>query len=203
MEKYPIDGIKLFKNYHKMFQINDILVSDELYESKFLCDLNSCKGACCVEGDSGAPLEEEECFKLDEIFDKVKPYMRTEGIEAVEKHGTFEIDKDEDLVTPLVNNRECAYVYFSKDGGTRCAIETAYNDGRIDWKKPISCELFPVRVSEYPTFTAVNVQLLDICKCACDFGNTFEMPVYKFLKEPLIKRFGQEWYQKMEDFLET
>ena len=97
MGKCQTDGIKPFRNYHKMFEINDILVSDELYESKFLCDLNSCKGACCVEGDSGAPLEEEECFKLDEIFDKVRPYMRPEGIEVVEKQGTFEIDQDDDL----------------------------------------------------------------------------------------------------------
>jgi hypothetical protein len=182
-----------------MFEINNILVSDDLYESKFLCDLNSCKGACCIEGDSGAPLEEEECLKLDEIFEKVKPYMRPEGIKAIELEGTFQIDQDEDLVTPLINDRECAYVYFAEDGGTRCAIEAAYNDGHINWKKPISCELFPVRITEYPTFTAVNVQLLDICKCACSLGKVFEIPVYKFLKEPLIKRFGEKWYKKMEE----
>ena len=199
MEKYQIDGIKPFKNYHRVFEINNILISDDLYERKFLCDLNSCKGACCIEGDSGAPLEEEECYKLDEIFDKVKPYMRPEGIRAVEEQGTFAIDIDQDLVTPLVNNRECAYVYFAEDGGTRCAIEAAYKKGKIDWKKPISCELFPVRINEYPTFTAINVQLLDICQCACSLGKAFEMPVYKFLKEPLIKRFGKEWYQKMEE----
>ena len=199
MGKCQIDGIKLFKSYLNMFEINNILVSDEIYESKFLCDLNSCKGACCIEGDSGAPLDEDECLKLDEIFEKIKPYMRPEGIKAIELEGTFQIDQDDDLVTPLINNRECAYVYFAEDGGTRCAIEAAYNDGNINWKKPISCELFPVRVTEYSTFTAVNVQLLDICQCACSLGKTFEMPVYKFLKEPLVKRFGKSWYKKMEE----
>lgn len=198
MEKYQIDGIKPFKNYHRMFEINNILISDDLYERKFLCDLNSCKGACCVEGDSGAPLEEEECNTLDDIFDKVKPYMRPEGIKAVEEQGAFVVDTDEDLVTPLVNNRECAYVYFAEDGGTRCAIEAAYEKGEIDWKKPISCELFPVRINEYPTFTAVNVQFLEICESACSLGKAFEVPVYKFLKDPLIKRFGKEWYEEME-----
>ncbi|MBI35383.1 MAG: hypothetical protein CMP67_08475 [Flavobacteriales bacterium] len=181
-----------------MFEIHDILISDDLYERKFLCDLNSCKGACCVEGDSGAPLEEEECSKLEEIFSDVRPYMRPEGIKAVQEQGVFVVDSDNDLVTPLVNNRECAYVYFAKDGGTRCAIESAYKEGKIDWKKPISCELFPVRVTEYPTFTAVNVQFLDICESACSLGKALEIPVYKFLKDPLIKRFGKEWYTEME-----
>ena len=181
-----------------MFEINNILISDDLYERKFLCDLNSCKGACCVEGDSGAPLEEEECNTLDDIFDKVKPYMRPEGIKAVEEQGAFVVDTDEDLVTPLVNNRECVYVFFAEDGGTRCAIVAAYEKGEIDWKKPISCELFPVRINEYPTFTAVNVQFLEICESACSLGKAFEVPVYKFLKDPLIKRFGKEWYEEME-----
>ena len=178
--------------------IKDTLISDDLYERKFVCDLNSCKGACCIEGDSGAPLDEEECSILDDIYDEVKPYMRPEGISEVEKNGTYVMDIDGDLVTPLVNNRECAYVYFAEDGGTRCAIEAAHKDGKVDWKKPISCELFPVRIKEYPTFTAVNVQFLDICKCACSLGEELSIPVYKFLKEPLIKKFGPEWYEQME-----
>ena len=144
-------------------------------------------------------MQDEECLKLDEIYEKVKPYMRPEGIKAIEQQGTSRIDQDQDLVTPLVDHRECAYVFFADDGGTRCAIEAAYNDGHIDWKKPISCELFPVRINEYPTFTAVNVQFLDICQCACSLGQAFEIPVYKFLKEPLIKRFGEKWYEKIEE----
>lgn len=178
--------------------IKDTLISDDLYERKFVCDLSACKGACCIEGDSGAPLEEEECSKLDDVYDQVKPYMRPEGIAEIEKNGTYVMDVDGDLVTPLVNNRECAYVFFGEDGGTRCAIEAAHRDGKIDWKKPISCELFPVRIKEYPTFTAVNVQFLDICSCACDLGKKLEIPVYKFLKEPLIKKFGPDWYEQME-----
>ena len=178
--------------------IKDTLISDDLYERHFVCDLNACKGACCIEGDSGAPLDEEECAILDDIYDEVKPYMRPEGIAEIEKNGTYSMDIDGDLVTPLVNNKECAYVYFAEDGGTRCAIETAHKDGKIDWKKPLSCELFPVRIKEYPTFTAVNVQFLDICRCACSLGKSLEIPVYKFLKEPLIKRFGAEWFEQMD-----
>ena len=105
-----------------MQEIKDTLISDDLYERKFVCDLNSCKGACCIEGDSGAPLDEEECSKLDDVYEHVKPYMRPEGIAEIEKNGTYIMDIDCDLVTPLVNNRECAYVYFAEDGGTRCAI---------------------------------------------------------------------------------
>ena len=178
--------------------IKDTLISDDLYESKFVCDLSSCKGACCVEGDSGAPLDEEECSILDDIYGEVKPYMSSEGISEIENQGTFVMDVDGDLVTPLVNNRECAYVYFTDDGGTRCSIESAYNDGKISWKKPISCELFPVRIKEYPTFTAVNVQFLDICNCACSLGKELQIPVYKFLKAPLKKRFGTEWYEQID-----
>lgn len=181
-----------------MQEVKDTLISDDLYERQFVCDLASCKGACCVEGDSGAPLSEEECSILDDVYDEVKPYMRAEGIAEVEKNGTFVMDIDGDLVTPLVNNRECAYVFFAEDGGTRCAIEAAYRDNKIQWKKPISCELFPVRIKEYESFTAVNVQFLDICSCACEMGEKLQVPVYKFLKDPLIKRFGADWYAEME-----
>lgn len=181
-----------------MQEIKDTLISDDLYEQKFVCDLSACKGACCVDGDSGAPLNEQECTILDDIYDEVKPYMRAEGIAEVEKNGTFVMDIDGDLVTPLVNNKQCAYVFYAEDGGTRCSIEAAHSEGKVEWKKPISCELFPVRVKEYDSFTAVNVQLLDICTCACDLGKKLEIPVYKFLKIPLTKRFGEEWYAQME-----
>lgn len=181
-----------------MHEIKETLISDDIFDKKFVCDLSACKGACCVEGDSGAPLTEEECSTLDDIYEQVKPYMREEGIKRVEEEGTYVMDSDGDLVTPLVNDRECAYVFFDEQGITKCGIEQAYNDGKTNYQKPISCHLFPVRLKEYPTFTAVNVQLLEICSCACDLGSSLKVPVYKFLKEPLIRKFGEDWYGELE-----
>ena len=181
-----------------MIEIKDTLISDDIFDKKFVCDLSSCKGACCVDGDSGAPLSEEECSILDDIYEDVKPYMRPEGIARVEEEGTYVIDSDGDLVTPLVNEKECAYVFFDEKGITKCAIEKAHLEGKTDYRKPISCYLFPVRLKEYPTFTAVNVQILDICSCACVLGEELKVPVYKFLKDPLEKRFGAKWYQELE-----
>lgn len=181
-----------------MHEIKDTLISDDIFDVKFVCDLASCKGACCIEGDSGAPLSEQECSTLDEIYEEVKPYMTPEGITRIEEEGTYVVDTDGDLVTPLVNNRACAYVYYDEQGGTRCAIEKAHLDGKTDYKKPISCALFPVRLKEYPSFTAVNVQIIDICACACTLGSELKVPVYKFLKEPLIRRFGEDWYTQLE-----
>lgn len=181
-----------------MHEIKDTLISDDIFDKKFVCDLASCKGACCIDGDSGAPLSEEECSILDDIYDDVKPYMLPGGIARVEEEGTYVMDSDGDLVTPLVNDKACAYVFYDEAGITKCAIEKANLEGKIDFRKPISCHLFPVRLKEYPTFTAVNVQLLEICKCACDLGTELKVPVYKFLKEPLIKRFGNAWYEELE-----
>lgn len=190
--------ISYFCKKNNMHEIKETLISDDIFDKKFVCDLSACKGACCVEGDSGAPLTEEECSILDDIYDEVKTYMRAEGIQRVEEEGTFVMDSDGDLVTPLVNNQECAYVFFDEKGITKCGIEQAFNDGKIDYKKPISCHLFPVRLKEYPTFTAVNVQLLEICSCACDLGSELKVPVYKFLKEPLVRKFGEDWYAELE-----
>lgn len=190
--------IRYFCKKINMHEIKETLISDDIFDKKFVCDLSACKGACCVEGDSGAPLTEEECSILDDIYDEVKTYMRAEGIQRVEEEGTFVMDSDGDLVTPLVNNQECAYVFFDEKGITKCGIEQAFNDGKIDYKKPISCHLFPVRLKEYPTFTAVNVQLLEICSCACDLGSELKVPVYKFLKEPLVRKFGEDWYAELE-----
>src|SRR5688572_20458776 len=120
-----------------MIIIEDILVSDDVLQKKFVCDLNACKGACCVEGDSGAPLEDEETGILDDIYEEVKPYLRKEGIAAIEKQGKYLIDSDGDMVTPLVNKKECAYAIFEK-GTALCGIEKAYLDGKISFKKPIS-----------------------------------------------------------------
>ena len=180
-----------------MIQIDDKIISFDVFEKKFVCDLSTCKGACCVEGDAGAPLTNKELDVLPYIYDQVKPYMRTEGIVEIEKQGFFVVDGDGDNTTPLVNNKECAFVVFDENEMARCTIEQAYNDGKIDFKKPISCHLFPIRIKEYRDFDAVNYEAINICKPACDCGEQLQVPVYSFLKEPLIRLYGEEWYGKL------
>jgi hypothetical protein len=182
-----------------MIAIDQTLISQDLLEKKFVCDLNACKGACCVAGDSGAPLDKDELPILDEIFEKVKPFMTAGGIRAVEKHGTYVIDDDGDYTTTLVSEKaECAFVYFDETKTAKCAIEKAHAAGIIDWKKPISCHLYPVRITKYRKYDAVNYHEWQVCKPACDCGSKLGVPVYKFLKEPLIRKYGKEWYKELE-----
>ncbi len=181
-----------------MISIADTLISDDLLQTKFVCDLSACKGACCVEGDSGAPLEEAELSILDDIYEEVKPYMVQAGIEVVEKNGKYNVDSDGDFVTPLVNNKECAYVYYDDKGVTKCAFEKAYLDKKISFQKPVSCHLFPVRLTKYTSFTAVNIQSLEICSAAFVCGNKLKVPVYQFLKAPLIRKFGNDWFEALD-----
>lgn len=179
-------------------EIDDKLISTEIFERKFVCDLNACKGACCVEGDNGAPLTLEEVDILEEIYDAVKPFMREEGIAAVEKTGVFYMDEWNEPATTLVDNQECAFVYFDEKGITKCAIEQAHLAGKVDWKKPISCHLYPIRVSKLTNNVALNYDEWNICKPACACGEQLNVPVYKFLKEPIIRAFGEEFYDDME-----
>ncbi|WP_350284276.1 DUF3109 family protein [uncultured Croceitalea sp.] len=180
-----------------MFQIDKTLISEEIIENDFVCNLTACKGACCVDGEAGAPLEENETEILTAIFEKVKPYLRPEGIKEIEDQGTFVKGEDGDWETPLVNNSECAYTIFS-DGVAKCGLEAAYNDGVTDWKKPISCHLYPVRTRDYTEFTAVNYHKWEICDPACSLGNELQVPIYKFVKEALIRKFGEAWYAELE-----
>lgn len=182
-----------------MVQIDDKIISLDVFEQQFVCDLNACKGACCVEGDSGAPLELEEVDILAQIFDKAKPFMREEGIKEIERQGVSVIDKDGDCTTPLVNNKECAFVSFDTNGTAKCSIEQAYNKDIIDFKKPISCHLFPIRIQKYDDFEAVNYESIKICEPACSCGQKLEVPVFKFLKEPLIRLYGEQWYNTLSE----
>ena len=181
-----------------MFQIGKSIISDELFETKFVCNLNACKGMCCVEGDSGAPLLEEEKKILDRIYPDIKNYLTPEGIQAIEQQGKYVIDKEGELTTPLVKDKECAYVIQDGNGTYLCGIEKAYRDKKIDWPKPVSCHLYPVRVKEFPEFQSVNYNEWDICSSACKLGEELQVPLYKFLREPLIRRFGEDWYEQME-----
>ena len=181
-----------------MLIVGNCIVSEDLADRCFECDLAKCKGACCVEGDSGAPVEEEELEVLERILPEVKPYMTEKGLQEVENQGVAVRDKDGDLGTPLIDGRECAYICYDGDLAL-CAIEKAFRDGKIDWKKPVSCHLYPVRVENYREFMAVNYHKWDICKCAVKQGEACGEPLYKYLKEPLQRKFGEEWYSELEE----
>jgi len=180
-----------------MLQIDNTIISLDLFEQKFVCDISRCHGECCIAGDSGAPLSDEEIDFLEQNFAKIKPYMQQPGIDAIEENGVFWIDAEGEKVTTLVNGKECAFVQM--DGKiAKCAIEMAYYDKKIDFIKPISCHLYPVRVKEFKDFTAVNYDKWDICKPAVRYGKHLGVPVFKFLKEPLIRKFGKDWYEQLE-----
>ena len=180
-----------------MLQIGDTIISFDVLEKKFVCDLSICKGDCCVQGDSGAPLSDEEILIIEDNYDKIKPYLNEKGKKVIKKHGIWFADSEGEKVTTLVNNKECAFTVF-EDGLAKCGIEIAHNNGDIDFLKPISCHLYPIRVKEYSDFKAVNYNTWDICGSAVRNGNFLDVPIYKFLKEPLIRKFGQEWYKDLE-----
>lgn len=182
-----------------MIQIDDKLISEDIFSEEFVCNLSKCKGVCCVDGDTGAPLDADELPILAEIYPKIKSYLRPEGIQAIEEQGTHIIDSDNDFVTPLVNNAECAYVIFDEKGYTKCGIEKAYEDGVVDYKKPISCHLYPIRVTEYRTFTALNYHEWPICNDACSLGKELKVKIYQFLKEPLTRKYGTDFYNTLTD----
>lgn len=185
-----------------MFQLGKTIVSEDIIEKDFVCNLSACKGACCIDGDAGAPLELEETKIMDAIYPKVKPFMRQAGIDAVEDQGTYITTKDGEFETPLINGADCAYVMFDKKGTALCAIEEAHNQGEIDWKKPVSCHLYPIRVKDYSEFSAVNYHKWEICDDACTLGKELQVPVYKFVKQALIRKFGEDWYMELEKIAE-
>ncbi len=181
-----------------LIEIKDKVVSLDLFENKFVCDLNACKGACCVEGDCGAPITLEEIDILEDDLEAIKPFMRAEGIAAVDDTGVFYMDRENEPVTTLVNDRECAFVTFDERGIALCAIEQAHKAGKTKFKKPISCHLYPIRVQKFNTFQALNYNEWHICRPACECGSKLDVKVYKFLKEPIIRAFGEEFYAEME-----
>lgn len=181
-----------------MIQIEDKLISEEIFSEEFVCNISKCKGQCCIDGDAGAPLLKEELPILDEIYPKVKPFLSEQGILAIEKNGRYEIDPlDGEFVTPLINGGACAYVIEDEKGNTKCGIEKAYEQGVIGWQKPISCHLYPIRITEYKEFSAVNYHHWEICSDACQLGKELKVPVYQFLKTPLIRKYGTEFYENL------
>lgn len=182
-----------------MIQVANTIISEDIIDCDFVCNLNACKGVCCIEGDAGAPVEESELKVMKRIYPEVAPYLTEKGRTAIEEQGVYIKGEDGEWETPLINGDECAYVVRNEKGWALCAIEQAYNDKKIDWKKPISCHLYPIRLQEYSSFTAVNYHRWSpICDDACILGKKLQVPIYKFVKEALIRKFGEEWYQELE-----
>ncbi len=181
-----------------MIEIDDKIVSLDIFKECFACDLGKCKGICCVEGNAGAPLEMDEVDILEEEWENYKPYMTEEGIEAIEAQGFMVIDPDGDYTTPLVDDAECAYS-FTEDGITYCAIEKAWREGKCGFMKPISCHLYPIRLANFSNgTTGLNYHRWAVCRSAVECGKQLGIPVYKALKEPLTRRFGEEFYAQLE-----
>ncbi|MBJ6118505.1 DUF3109 family protein [Pontibacter sp. BT310] len=185
-----------------MIVLQNTVISDDIRDNSFVCNLEKCKGACCVEGDLGAPLEESELAILEESYEHIKPYMTGAGKLAVEEQGLYIKDFEGDYSTPTIENRECAYALYDDKGILKCAIEQAYYDGKISWKKPISCHLYPIRVTKYDDFEALNYDRWSICAAACNFGQDLGVRVYQFLKEPLIRKYGESWYNELTQLME-
>lgn len=179
-----------------MIIIDNVLVSDDIRDIHFLCDLPRCLGACCVEGDAGAPLEEEEVGILQDELETIKPFMTADGLEAVEALGVFDYDASGGLVTPLNLGMECSFTFF-EEGIARCAIEKAFEEGKIDFRKPVSCHLYPIRLTKVGQHIAMNYHRWHICEPGLALGKKHGLPLYRFLREPLIRRFGEVWYEKL------
>ncbi|MFC0876872.1 DUF3109 family protein [Saccharicrinis sp. FJH2] len=180
-----------------MLQIGDTLISLDLFEKRFICDLPACHGSCCVEGDSGAPLTQEEKQIIEDLLPDIWDDLSPEAQKLIKKQGVSYVDGDGDLVTSIIKGKECVFTYFDENGTCKCAIEKAYNEGKSDFKKPVSCHLYPVRVKKYPTFQAVNYDKWEICKPALDLGEKLGVPIYKFVKDALIRKFGEDWYNEL------
>lgn len=184
-----------------MIAIDNVLISDEIVKAQFVCDLTKCKGACCVDGDAGAPLAKDELDKINEVYDKVEPYLTPEGLKELNKQGRYVYHREHGWVTPTIGNNICVYGITDENGIVKCGIEQAYLDGKIKWKKPISCHLFPaiVKESKHSDNVYVNYEPReDNCKAACSLGKKLKVPVYIFLKEALVRRFGKKFYEALD-----
>ena len=181
-----------------MLEIGKTLVSLDVVEKKFVCDLDKCKGSCCIDGDSGAPLEEEELRLVKKYYPKIKKYLPKEHLKIIEQKGLYEKDTDGDWVTVCHPSGACVFVTYDDKGIARCAFQLAYEKGEIDWEKPISCHLYPVRLARYPEFTAVNYAYRSICRVAEIKGQMLGVHVFEFLEHPLRRAFGDEWYEELK-----
>lgn len=178
--------------------IEDLLVSPDLFEKRFVCELTSCKGACCIEGDSGAPLTYEEINQLEDALESISPFMEEEGRVAVEQGGVFYMDIENEPVTTLINNNRCAFVYFDEDQIAKCSVEKAFLEGKTSFHKPLSCHLYPIRIKSYYDKKVLTYNEWSICSPACKLGESLGVPVFRFLRDPLIRAFGVSFYEELE-----
>jgi hypothetical protein len=180
-----------------MIEIGKTLISTELLEEHFVCDLNKCKGECCIAGDYGAPLDKSELKEIEKYYPIVKPLLQERALKSIEEQGLYVKDDEGDWVTPLINgNEECAFTIF-ENGIAKCSFEKAYYEGQIPWKKPISCHLYPVRIKKLKNYDALNYDRWDVCAPACKLGKSLKVPVFQFLKESLTRKYGEEWYKEL------
>lgn len=186
-----------------MLQIQNALVSLDLAEEFFVCDLAKCLGQCCIEGDAGAPITEDEKKKLEEVLPVVWDDLLPAAREVIERQGVAYTDEEGDLVTSIVDGRDCVFTTYAPGGMCLCAVEKAFREGKCDWRKPMSCYLYPLRLTEYPDFTAVNYHRWKICKCARTLGRKEGVRLYEFMRGPITERFGAEWYDELKQACEA
>ncbi len=180
-----------------MIQIDQTLISDDVKEQFFVCDLDRCKGACCVEGDLGAPLEQDELADMEEVIEYVLPYLSDDAKKALQEQGAYLLDDEGDFSTTTIDNKECAFAFYDERKILKCSIEQALRDGKTTIQKPISCHLYPIRIAKLHDFLALNYDRWHICAPACELGDKLSVPVYMFLKDPLIRKFGEAWYHRL------
>ena len=185
-----------------MILVENAVISDDIKERAFVCDLEKCKGACCVEGDLGAPLEESELEELERAYEAVKPYLSQKGVEAIAQQGLYIKDFEGDFSTTTIDNKECAFAIYDEKNVLKCGIEQAYFDGKTTFRKPISCHLYPIRITKYDYYEALNYDQWSICSAACSLGEKLGVPVYKFLKEALIRKYSEAWYAELCEDIE-
>lgn len=181
-----------------MIAIDNVLISDDVVQAKFVCDLHKCKGGCCEDGDAGAPITKEEKKIIDEHFSVIRPYLTKEGLQEIERQGKYLYDREFGWVTPTIEGKICAYGFRDKQGIIKCSIEQANYDGKLTWKKPISCHLYPIKIAKSKEYTMVNYEPREtLCQPACALGKKLKLPVYQFLKEAIIRKFGEDFYDAL------
>ena len=184
-----------------MLEHKGVLIDSDVLEEQFVCDLSKCKGACCIEGDLGAPLEQNELKKLEEVYDRVEPYLMESGKEAIKEQGCYIKDWEDDFSTPTIEGKECAYVFYDFNGHLKCGIEQAFLDGKIDYRKPTSCAMYPIRVVKLNDFEVLNYDRWEICSDACSLGKELKTTVFDFLKRPLSDKYGKKWVEEVSEII--
>ncbi len=186
-----------------MIIVDQAVITDDIKEQLFVCNLESCKGACCVEGELGAPLEKDELATLEQEYDKIAPFLTEQGRAAIQEQGKYVLDFEEDYSTPTIDGRECAYALYDESGTLKCGIEQAWQAGKTTFRKPISCHLYPLRITQYDHYDAINYHNWHICHAACSLGQSLGVPLYRFLKDALIRKYGEAWYGRLVDQIES